>query len=291
MSDSTKPHKELANTYFVQNHFQKDELNRLAVQDQMMTQGMGGVLPEQPDPTVFQHVLDIGCGVGHWLVEFAKTYPTASQLVGVDINIGMVEKARSLAEAAHLSERIQFRVMDALRMLEFPSDSFDLVNQRFGDSYLRTWDWPKFLTESQRVLKWNGVIRLTEAGPLVSNSPALTRLGDILVHALYQSRHQFTDAADGMISELQPLLQRYGFQNVQTHTHLLSYQSGTEAVRLLYEDMKYVYRVMVPFFSKWSHLPADYESVYNQALHDMQEPDFEATWTILTAWGNAPSNN
>jgi cyclopropane fatty-acyl-phospholipid synthase-like methyltransferase len=36
---------------------------------------MGGVLPEQPELTVFRRVLDIGCGPGGWIFEAAQAYP------------------------------------------------------------------------------------------------------------------------------------------------------------------------------------------------------------------------
>jgi len=32
----------------------------------------------------------------------------------------------------------------------------------------------------------------------------------------------------------------------------------------------------------------DYETIYQQALTEMQLPDFVATWRLLTAWGNKP---
>ena len=39
------------------------------------------------------------------------------------------------------------------------------------------------------------------------------------------------------------------------------------------------------FFRKWTRVPDDYEAIYQQALEDMQQPGFVATWTLLTAWG------
>src|SRR4051794_22352854 len=68
-------------TYFVQDRKNKKELTRLVIQDQMVTAEMGGVLPEQADPAVFGRVLDVACGIGNWIIEAAKTYPTMS-LVG-----------------------------------------------------------------------------------------------------------------------------------------------------------------------------------------------------------------
>lgn len=56
---------EQASTYFVYDPRRKEEeLRRLTFQDQLITAAMGGVLSEQPDPTVFHQVLDIGCGPG-----------------------------------------------------------------------------------------------------------------------------------------------------------------------------------------------------------------------------------
>ncbi len=145
MSSPTNPHREQPNTYFVQDRSNQNEMTRLQIQDQMLTAKMRGVLPEQPDPKIFKRVLDIGCGTGGWLIEAAKTYPSMSVLVGVDVNSQMLEYARTQATAQGVGDRVQFQAMDALLMLEVPASYFDLVNQRLGISYLRTWDWPKLL--------------------------------------------------------------------------------------------------------------------------------------------------
>src|SRR5690242_11234173 len=113
-------------TYFVQDRKDKRELTRLMIQDRLMTAMMGGVLPEQPDPTIFHRVLDVACGTGGWVIEAAQTYPEVS-LVGIDISQRMIKYARTQAEACQIHDRIEFRVMDALGPLDFPTASFDLV--------------------------------------------------------------------------------------------------------------------------------------------------------------------
>jgi len=291
MSTPTGPRREHPSTYFVQDRSNDDELTRVTIQDKMTTAGMGGVLPEQPDPTIFQRVLDIGCGTGGWLIEAARTYPTLSLLVGVDVSSRVVEYARTQAEAQQVSNRVQFQTMDALRMLEFPEESFDLVNQRFGVSYLRTWDWPKLLQEYQRVTRPGGVIRITEATFITeSSSPALIRIYEITRKTLHQAGHLFTSDTNGVTSELAGLLDRNGLQNVQTRAHALEYRAGTEAGQLFYEDMRHVFRTALPFYRKWGQAPEDYEEICQQALSQMQQPDFVATWNLLTAWGNSPPN-
>ena len=133
---STDPHREQASTYPVQDRSNLDEIARLDLQDTMLNAGMGGVLPELADPSHLRRVLDVGCGTGGWLLETAKTYLNIEKLVGVDISSKMMEHAREKAQAQQLDGRVQFQTMDALRILDFPPASFDLVNLRFGVSWL-----------------------------------------------------------------------------------------------------------------------------------------------------------
>jgi ubiquinone/menaquinone biosynthesis C-methylase UbiE len=288
MTTPTNPRREHPGTYFVQDRGNVEELSRLQLQDQMVTTSMGGVLPEQPDPTIFQRVLDVGCGTGGWLIELAKTFPSMSLLVGVDVNSKMVEYARTQAAAQQVDDRVQFASMDALQLLEFPSDYFDLVNQRFGTSYLRTWDWPKLLQEYQRVTKPDGVIRITESELITeSSSSVLIRLNQVFLEAFYGSGHLFTPDSNGVTGQLARLLQQYGLQNVQTRAHALVYRGDTPEGQRFYEDTR-LGETLLPFIRKWTRLPEDYQALRQQVLSDLQQPDFEATWRLLTAWGNKP---
>lgn len=173
MPDSANSRKELPNTYVIQDRNTLSEVTRLVIQDQMVTDVMGGPLAEQPDLARFHNVLDVGCGTGGWLTTLAKTYPSISRLVGVDANSSVIEYAIQQAQQENLSDRLHFQKMDVLLMLNFPGDSFDLVNLRFGLSFLRKWDWDKLLKEFRRVLRPGGIVRISEVASCPSNSQAL----------------------------------------------------------------------------------------------------------------------
>src|SRR5579875_1918720 len=133
MSDQAEPRPEHPSTYVIEDRSSETEMTRLHIQDQLLTSAMGGVLPEQPDHASFQRIIDVGCGTGDWLIETATTYPSISLLIGVDISNSMIEFARMQAAAAGVNDRVEFHVMDALRMLEFPEAYFDLVTHRGGE--------------------------------------------------------------------------------------------------------------------------------------------------------------
>lgn len=282
--------REHPSTYVVQDRSNQEELKRLQIQDQMFTAGMGGVLPEQPDPTRFSHVLDVGCGTGGWLRELARTTPTCTLLIGVDVSLTFIEAARAQAAAEQVDDRVEFHVMDALRMLEFPANFFDLVNHRVAASWLRTWDWRKLLQEYRRVCRPGGVIRITEADTMVrSTSPALTHLCDLWLQAFHQAGHLFTPTREGVTGELAHLLRLHGVQEVQTRAATLEYRAGTLEGQRFCEDAKLMFRTVLPFMRKWMRVPEDYEEIYQQMLGELQQPDFVATQGLLTAWGIAPS--
>lgn len=279
-------HGEQPSTYVVQNRASREELDRLRIQDQMMNTSMGGVLPELSDSSALDHILDVACGTGGWLIEAARTYPTLSQLIGVDVSAKMLEYARAQAEAQQVGERVEFRVMDALRMLEFPANSFDLVNQRLGQSYLRTWEWPNLLSEFQRVTRPGGVIRLVEGNIAESNSSAMNQLNALFFQSLHSAGHYFTSEVDGVTSRLASLLHQYGgVREVQTHSYTLTFRADTVAGADFSANVQHGFRTMLPFLRKWTSVPNNYEQIYRQALSEMQRPDFVATWNLLVAWG------
>jgi ubiquinone/menaquinone biosynthesis C-methylase UbiE len=284
MSTPSKPEK--PSTYFVQDRSHQEELQRLQALDHLLTTGMGGVLPEHRDPTIFHSVLDVGCGTGGWLIEIAKAIPDSTRLVGVDVSRTFVEYARVQAEEAGVSDRVEFRVMDALLMLEFRDQTFDLVNHRCASSWLRTWDWPKLLSEYRRVCRFGGIVRVTEPelAPK-SDSAAQMYLTELFIRAFYLAGHLFTDESAGVINELAHVLHQHGLQEVQTRSTVLEYYAGTSEGHYFFENIRLIYRNVVPFLRKWTKVPENYDQMYQQAITDIQQPDSVGTWGLLTAWG------
>jgi ubiquinone/menaquinone biosynthesis C-methylase UbiE len=287
MAIPPEPYQERPSTYVVQDHSNQEELQRLQLQEHLVTVALGGVLPEQPDPTRFHSVLDMACGTGGWLIELAKTFPTISQLVGVDISKRMIDAACAEAEAQQVHDHVEFRLMDALRLFEFSENRFDLANLRFAVSFLRTWEWFQVLRELQRVTRPGGVIRLTEADlPDQSSSPALLHLFRLLAQAYSQAGKYFRPQANGVAADLAGLLEQQGLQHVQTQVYRPEIRRGTVEGQLFCEDMRYLFRTNVPFLRKWTRVPDNYEELYQQMLAEMQLPDFVVSNQTITAWGS-----
>ena len=289
MAASQNPQKkEQSSTYVVQDQKNQEELRRLTLQSHLLTTSMGGPLSDLPHPTAFRRVLDVGSGSGSWVIETAQMYPTL-ELLGIDRSERMVEHAREAAHVNQVSDRVTFQVMDALLRLEFPDAFFDLVNLRLGLSFLRTGDWPKLLSEMLRVTSPGGVIRITDTEIIQpSTSPALRQLNEMSQCAFFKAGHLFTQETTGLTAHLAPLLEQHGCQQVQTKTHTLEYQAGTEEGQMFYEDMKNVFHLIRPFYQKWGCTPENYHVIYQQALDEMLHPEFRVTWNLLSAWGTKP---
>ncbi|QBD77419.1 class I SAM-dependent methyltransferase [Ktedonosporobacter rubrisoli] len=284
------PPTEQPSTYIVQDCSNQQELERLQVQDHLFTVAMGGVLPEQDDPTQIRRLLDVGCGSGGWLIETARTYPGISTLIGIDVSRRMIEAARTQIQAQGLTSRMEFQVMDALRMLEFPSGYFDLVNLRFGISFLRTWDWPKLLSEMQRVCRPGGIVRVVE-GELApeTTSPALTQFHRYLVEAFFQAGHLFTQDGASVATRLFDLLSQHGCLHAKSRRQPLGFQAGTSAAEAYQEDIRFLVLTLRPFLQKWGCLPKDYDALSQQVLTELGQSTFQIHGHLFTAWGQAPA--
>jgi len=285
---------ELASTYVVQDRDSQAELNRLIVLDQAVTKSMSGVLPEQQDPAQFRRVLDIGCGPGGWILETVQVYPQIKKLYGIDISTTIINHAREQAEQQNIKtgprERVEFLVMDALSMLEFPDGFFDLVNMRFGISYMRQWEWPKMFSEMRRVLKTGGIVRIVEGEmDIKSSSTALSSFHVLMRRAFFRSGHLFKEEPAGLINQLPSLLIRHGLQNIQSRDALTEYRMGTETGDAFIENYRLAFQTLRPFFYRYGCLPDDYDAICKQALEDMQQPDFVATAALYTLWATNPA--
>ncbi len=163
--------------YFI-NQELMEEMVRLNRQAHLVTREMLGALPEPLPVAAWQDVLDLACGPGEWVMQMARAYPHLRQVIGVDKSRRMIAYANAQAEAEE-EQRVSFRVMDVTQPLDFPDNSFDLVNGRFLLSFMRREQWPLLLAECVRILRPGGVLRITEQESGYTNDPYLQRYIDV----------------------------------------------------------------------------------------------------------------
>jgi cyclopropane fatty-acyl-phospholipid synthase-like methyltransferase len=109
------------------------------------------VLADAADVREGDVVLDAGCGVGGSAVWLAEHQGAA--VVGVNINPRQVERARRLARARLLEDRVHFHVTDFCAT-GLEAASFDVVWALESACYAE--DKPAFLAEACRLLKPGG---------------------------------------------------------------------------------------------------------------------------------------
>jgi ubiquinone/menaquinone biosynthesis C-methylase UbiE len=286
--------KDNPSTYFVHSQHDEAEMIRLLLQDQFITAGMGGVLEGQKHPEAFQHVLDVACGPGGWVLETASLYPTA-KITGIDISWRMIEYARAQAQARRLSRQATFQVMDAMRPLEFPDDAFDFVNMRFASSFLHLSEWASTLRELMRVTRPGGTVRVTESdsdqtGGPTSNSPAYERLLGMLLCAGEKAGYGDNPRRWGVAHRLDELLTAAGYQQVQMRPYRLEFVAGTAAGESIYQDAMYMFQNTHPLIDMWGCGSSDYQEIYQQMLVEMQQPGFHVFWNLSSAWGIKPTD-
>lgn len=265
------------------------EMARLINNARMLVRHMGGLMPEQPDASPFHETLDIACGPGAWVMDMAYTYPEM-RVVGVDISELMVGYARTMAHEQGLTNA-RFQVMDALRPLDFPNASFDLVNATCIAEFMPRSAWPQFLAECWRVLRPGGVLRLTEYEMGVSNSPAHEHLVGLYLRAMFDADRTFSSDGRhlGLLMMLEPLLQRAGFRHIDHRMYAVDYSHGSPKQEEWCQDLMLKVRLTLPFVARMgiSTLP-QLEVLAERMAAEMNSPNFCALWVYMTAFGVKP---
>lgn len=99
-----------------------------------------------------KEVLDIGCGLGTIDILLAREHGAAN-VTGIDIELPLIDRARSVVSEAGLSDRIDVQLV-APGPLPFERERFDVVFTK--DSIIHIPDKTVFYTEVLRVLRPGG---------------------------------------------------------------------------------------------------------------------------------------
>jgi ubiquinone/menaquinone biosynthesis C-methylase UbiE len=266
------------------------EMARLLRQDRLMTRAMGGLFPERENLDGIHDILDIACGPGGWPLEVAYAYPQ-TRVVGIDISHLMIAYASELAQSSDLYN-VTFQQMDATRPLLFPDASFDLVNARLIYGFLTRDKWPVLLAECLRILRPGGILRITQDGMPLTNSPAFERLLAWGSQALLRAGLGFspTGRGSGVITVLPSLLRQTGFTSLRSKPYIIDFSAGAEYAGELQENFVVILRLLQPFMVHRTRVLSaeEFEHWYQQMKEEMAQPTFCGAWVILTICGEKP---
>jgi ubiquinone/menaquinone biosynthesis C-methylase UbiE len=267
------------------------ETARLMYQDRLTTEQMSGVLHEHSLEKIstLRSVLDLACGPGGWVVDLAYASPNA-QIVGVDISKNNISYAQSQARAQGL-DNARFQVMDILKPLDFPDNSFDLINARLLFSFMPKHAWVPLAQECQRILRPGGILRMTEMSDGSTNSLACNQLNAQVTKALFLTGRSFSP--DGQTTGIAPMLGRFlldaNYVSLSKAAYAVDASAGMDAHWQFYQNYKVLYRLLKPFLLQMKVTTSEeFESLYEQALEDIESDTFCAMNFILTVWGEKP---
>lgn len=265
------------------------EMARLMRQERLLTEMMGGPIPEQADLSQVYRVLDVACGSGGWLFDLTAQYPHI-QAVGVDNSQLMMDYATSLVQSQGLSN-IQFRVMDVTQPLDFPDQTFDLVNGRLLTGFLSQQRWAALLSECFRITRPGGILRLTDAEWNFTTSPALDTYRTLCTQAVYRGGHSFSPHGNtfGTTAVLRLLLRRAGYQDIGQSAHVIDASTGTPAHEGTVQNYLVFYKLLQPFLVLMQvATQEELDLLFTQMEAEVEAEDFCAIDYYLTAWGRKP---
>ena len=274
------------NTTYVMDAENAAEMARLLRQDRLLTHGMGGQFPAQLELASMRRFLDLGCGPGGWVRAVASEFPHV-QVTGIDISQLMIEYARVQALEQQLGN-VTFDVGNVREPLDFPDNTFDLINGRFLFAFMSPDAWPKLLQECHRVTRPGGLLILTETEGPLSNSPATERLYALSVEAMKRAGQSLSP--DGRRVGITPMLSKFfrdaGYVHIQHKAHVLDCSAGSQAYLDVYQDYMAAYKLMQPYLVKMGVTTQDeVEGVYQRMLEEQQAQDFCEVWFYLSVWG------
>ena len=247
----------------------------------------GQVFPELADLSTIHDVLDVACGSGAWVITTAQVYPHM-QVVGIDSSDQLIDKAQAQATGAN---NARFKHMHPLQPLDFPDDSFDLVNVRFVASFVPREAWPALLGECLRITRRGGTVRLTESDLPISNSRAFEQFTGMIARALFLTQQSFSPdgVSLGITPMLSQLLQQAGYLDIQQATHAVNFSTGMDAHAEVSEDLAHTYRLVQPFLvTTGVTTQEEVSQAYQQMLAEMRAEDFSAVGFYLVVWGKKP---
>ncbi|MEM7534495.1 MAG: methyltransferase domain-containing protein [Chloroflexota bacterium] len=151
-----------------------------------------------------KRVLDIGCGIGGIDILLVKKH-NAAQVVGVDVEQPLLDRAMQLVQQAGLTDRINFQLIQP-GPLPFADESFDFVFSK--DAMVHIPDKVAIYSEIYRVLQPDGQVAFSDwFGSEMPNTPEFEEWLRVISLTFGM----------GTLAEAERLMDSTGFRDITTN--------------------------------------------------------------------------
>jgi len=252
---------------------QPSELDRLQLQSQVW-EPTGRQLLSKLGGGSGGRALDVGCGALGWLRILNEWVGPSGQVVGTDIDGGVLAAARSFLEAAGISN--MELVVDDLFDTRLEPQSFDLVHARYQIAPLGR--GPEQVASYQRLVRPGGSLVLEEwdLGSWHFNPPAPA--AERLIRLLSQI---FAGLGGEAGRELPKLFREIGVEEPEIDAHVIALKPGHPYLRLPLQFSTALESRLLETLSE-----GELESVRREAESELAEPGrWGTTFTLIQSWG------
>lgn len=242
------------------------------IRDRYFSVALGGLVAQGLPMPEISAVLDVGCGLGDWVIAMAKCYPTIS-ITGIDSSEHYLYQARRRAYWSQ-ANHVTFRCMDTSKPLDLKDNTFDMVHM-FIPSLLVRGAWSCTFAEMIRLLRPGGWLNLIDFEVGATSSAACNRMMELIVQVnRCVAGLPPTPLYLGVAVYLYKLLLSNSLVNVSYTTHVVDFGSGNQAgSRDFLEQIlngMLGWKVLIAQFNLAE--PEEYEALWRTACKEMLQP-------------------
>jgi len=267
------------------------EMARLINQARLLSRCLGGPIPELSTEELFRvhDVLDVACGPGDWVLDVAYAHPHL-EVAGVDSSPQVVAYASARARSQGLPNA-SFGVMDITQPLDFPDNTFDLVNARFLSSVLPREAWPALVGECVRVARPGGMIRLTDMELPICTTPAAQTMAQWFAQALFRAGYSFSPDGStvGITPVLGHFLRRAGCESGEQRSYPIDFSSGTPFHHSVCQNGQVAATLLKSrYISLGVTTEEVFQRMFQRASIEVLSDDFCGLWPLFVTWAHKP---
>jgi ubiquinone/menaquinone biosynthesis C-methylase UbiE len=272
---------------YIWNPDDEAELARLVQQSNLYDRAIRDLFPPPIDPERLHQVLDVGCGPGGWVMSLAQSYKHC-QVVGIDISPQQIAYAAAQAKVQRI-ENVQFLARNIFDS-RLPDGFFDLVNMRFGVSFLDRESWPEFLKICHRLLKPGGSLVVFEGENSINNSAAASLLQHWTAQVMHRLGKGFGHGYSvGVVAMLEKLFKEAGYENTQVYPYVINSSTGSEMHAVSMRALTNIINQLQPFIITLLDVSQEtFLETAQAAQEDMKKENYCCVTFHLSVVGSTP---